>query len=175
MSGTTIEKGEWNVENFSITHLRFKGEIKRLESLLLNSDAVLPSSKNKALDIALRCVFLYFNRNGGMSSQSVFDFYFPKNEISIEASDIDGIVSYVDEIICDCPKAVTRVNLPIVFVIADKAIRQGMSKDIFTEKIKQFFDVKSYNHSEYRQNTISGAMKKERVQKRIELLEKSIL
>ncbi|WP_255305644.1 hypothetical protein [Paenibacillus sp. Mc5Re-14] len=146
-------------------------ELETLDELLRNSEAISQNYRLKfSTRNALSCLYLYFNPSAGYTHKEQYDFYYSKEPLIYSKEHIFGIINYISEIIETSRNAGKGTNIPIVFLLADKAIKLGMDKTAFTERVKMFFSESAYRHSEYREYAMTGTAKKENVQKRIELL-----
>lgn len=146
-------------------------ELETLTELLKNSEAIAEHYRLKySTRNALSCLYLYFNPSAGYTSKEQYDFYYSKEPLVYSKEHIFNIINYISEIIETSRNAGKGTNIPIVFLLADKAIRLGMDKTVFTERVKMFFSDNVYRHSEYKEYAMTGTGKKKNVQKRIELL-----
>ncbi|MBP1308829.1 hypothetical protein JOD82_001849 [Paenibacillus sp. 1182] len=157
-------------ENNLIRGNQLKHVIKKLHDLLKESEAISPNYQKYSIRNAETCLYLYFNQSEGYAEKLRFDFYSSKEPLQVDEIKMYSIINYMDDIINTSRNATKIENLPIVFVVADKAIENGMNKKVFTAKVKAFFSEDEYRKTEYCSYTMSASARKDHVQKRIKLL-----
>ncbi|ADO59610.1 hypothetical protein [Paenibacillus polymyxa] len=157
-------------ENRLIRGNRLKHVIKKLHDLLKESKAISPNYQKYSISNTETCLYLYFNQSEGYAEKLRFDFYSSKEPLQVDEIKMYSLINYMDDIINTSSNATKRQNLPIVFVVADKAMKSDMTKKVFTDKVNTFFSADEYRNTEYCSYTMSASARKDRVQKRIKLL-----
>lgn len=85
---------------------------------------------------------------------------------------IRNIVEYLEEAIKEKNKFLKKINLPMVMIVADKAIQENIDSESFGEWFTEFVDL--YDPTcEYAQYCGSGSVKRDNTLKRIEVMTKS--
>lgn len=134
---------------------------------------------NKSSEVALKCIYLFYNNTSDLTLKNAFDFYIKKSKTNeMDTQKLDAAISYVEEMIDNTKniKMLNDRNLPIILFVANLAIEKGMPKQIFTLYTEGFFDLLKSNQIfdqlaiSYIQLLNFGSMRCENVQKRIQIL-----
>lgn len=98
-----------------------------------------------------------------------------KNNYSNEQmEELENIINYLGDVYIDKNKWCKKINIPIIILMARKALSQNIDCDDFLDWINEFFDAYT-PESEYAQFCSTGSIRKEKTLGRISVMEKSFL
>lgn len=137
--------------------------------LKLSSIIFQRETRQMSSDIALKCIHLFYNANEYQSFDNCFKF-FNDNKYFTETSRLDAAIEYIEEMLSTTNqlKIFYKVNLPIVLFVANLAIEEEISKEDFSSKTEEFFEILKKD-SVFAKHSTFSAMAAKNVNKRIEI------
>lgn len=179
-NGVVLTKGEQSKAKIGLATARFINDI--LKTRFFTEIAHFTSTQiNRSADqlALMQSMMLLDMRNDdynlySISEGDVLDYATEMhgNYTEEKKERIRNIISYLEEAFSEKEKFIKKINLPMIMVMADKAIQEGIPTKYFVAWFREFVD--AYNpQCEYASYCGSGSVKREKTLKRIEIMEDS--